>query len=164
MGFYGNVTNTDKTTFSFDLTYTTRIDMDKNADTDGVFLGRYVLIDYDGEVIKAYYNPETDRFYNTVNFAVSSMIVPHEGIIVQNLHDAMSPQSFYQWSEVQKAYRKLDSNTPYQARFAQDVREYGRAYDSTVWVKRYDTASNGYKYAMIAELNAVVPTLHMVVN
>ena len=93
MGFYGNVTNTDKTTFSFDLTYTTRIDMDKNADTDGVFLGRYVLVDYDGEVIKAYYDPNTDRFYNTANFSVSTMITPHEGVIVQNLHDAMSPQS-----------------------------------------------------------------------
>ena len=164
MGFYGNVTNTDKTTFSFDLTYTTRIDMDKNADTDGVFLGRYVLVDYDGEVIKAYYDPNTDRFYNTANFSVSTMITPHEGIIVQNLHDAMSPQSFYQWSNAQKAYQRLNSNTPYQARFSQDVKEYGRAYDSTVWVKRYDVATNSYKYAMIAELNAVVPTLHMVVN
>ena len=46
MGFYGNVTNTSKTTFSFDLIYTTRVDMDLNANTDGVFLGRYVLIRY----------------------------------------------------------------------------------------------------------------------
>ena len=82
MGFYGNVTNTDKTTFSFDLTYTTRVDMDRNADIDGVFLGRYVLVDYDGEVIKAYYNPERDRFYSTTNFSVSSMITPRENIIV----------------------------------------------------------------------------------
>lgn len=164
MGFYGNVTNTDKTTFSFDLTYNTRLDMDKNANTDGVFLGRYVLIDYDGEVVKAYYNPETDRFYNTANFQVSTVIQPHESIIMQNLHDAMSPQSFYQWNKVSGQYSVLNANTVYQARFAQDVKEYGRAYDSTVWVKRFDTVTGTYKYAMIAELNAVVPTLHMVVN
>ena len=44
MGFYGNITNTSKTTFSFDEIYETRTEMDENANTDGVFLGRYVLV------------------------------------------------------------------------------------------------------------------------
>lgn len=47
MAFYGNVTNTSKTTFSFDRTYSNRYEMDLNAGRDGVFVGRYVLVDYD---------------------------------------------------------------------------------------------------------------------
>ena len=47
MAFYGNVTNTSKTTFAFDRTYSNRYEMDLNANRDGVFVGRYVLVDYD---------------------------------------------------------------------------------------------------------------------
>lgn len=162
MGFYGNITNTSKTTFSFDLIYDTRTEMDKNANVDGVFLGRYVLVDYDEEPIKAYYNPDKDRFYNTPNFSLSSEITPREGVIYQDIHNAMSPVSFYEWDGSKHVL--CDSNTPYQQRFSKDVKNYGRGYDSTAWVKRYDTATDSYKYVMIAELNAVIPTLHMVVN
>lgn len=164
MGFYGNITNTSKTTFSFDLIYDTRTKMDENANTDGVFLGRYVLVDYDEEPIKAYYNPDKDRFYNTANFSLSSMITPREGVIYQDIHNAMSPVSFYKWDESNKRHVLCNSNTPYQQRFSDDVKNYGRGYDSTAWVKRYDTATDSYKYVMIAELNAVIPTLHMVVD
>lgn len=47
MAFYGNITNTSKTTFSFDRTYSNRYEMDIKANSDGVFVGRYVLVDYD---------------------------------------------------------------------------------------------------------------------
>ena len=47
MGFYGNITNENRTTFSFDRTYSNRSTMDNSAATDGVYSGRYVLVDYD---------------------------------------------------------------------------------------------------------------------
>lgn len=47
MGFYGNITNENRTTFSFDRTYSNRSTMDNGASTDGVYPGRYVLVDYD---------------------------------------------------------------------------------------------------------------------
>ncbi len=50
MAFYGNITNTSKTTFSFDRTYSNRYEMDLNANRDGVFVGRYVLVDYDASL------------------------------------------------------------------------------------------------------------------
>lgn len=50
MGFYGNITNTSKTTFQFDRIYPNRNEMDKNADSDGVYVGRYVLIEYDKKI------------------------------------------------------------------------------------------------------------------
>ncbi len=47
MGFYGNITNTSKTQFSFDKVYSSRLQMDNSANSDGVMVGRYVLVDYD---------------------------------------------------------------------------------------------------------------------
>lgn len=46
MGFYGKVTNTSKAQFSFDKIYNNRLAMDSAANTDGVFVGRYVLVEY----------------------------------------------------------------------------------------------------------------------
>lgn len=46
MGFYGNITNTSNTTFSFDRIYPNRLAMDANANNDGIFIGRYVLVEY----------------------------------------------------------------------------------------------------------------------
>ena len=56
MGFYGKISNSNKTAFSFDRTYSTRVSMDAAAATDGVFIGRYVLIEYDEPPITGYYN------------------------------------------------------------------------------------------------------------
>lgn len=47
MGFYGNITNTSRTQFSFDRIYSSRKAMDAAAASDGVFIGRYVLVEYE---------------------------------------------------------------------------------------------------------------------
>ena len=60
MGFYGKVTNTSKTQFTFDKIYSNRKEMDDaigdivsntgefiGHKDDGVAIGRYVLVDYD---------------------------------------------------------------------------------------------------------------------
>jgi hypothetical protein len=67
MGFYGNVTNTSKTNFVFDKIYTNRKAMDENIATDGIFIGRYVLVEY-GQItndsfIRAYLI--NNKFYTT---------------------------------------------------------------------------------------------------
>ena len=40
MGFYGNITNTSKTTFSFDKIYANRYEADQGCPSDGVMSGR----------------------------------------------------------------------------------------------------------------------------
>ena len=77
MGFYGNITNTSKTNFVFDKIYTNRKAMDdaqRKIDPntgqiigDGVFIGRYVLVEY-GQItndsfIRAYLI--NNKFYTT---------------------------------------------------------------------------------------------------
>ena len=47
MGFYGNITNVNKSTFQFDKIYSNRKAAADGAATDGIFVGRYVLVDYD---------------------------------------------------------------------------------------------------------------------
>ena len=47
MGFYGRVDNVmSSASFVLDKTYFNRANMDKNCSEDGVFIGRYVLVDY----------------------------------------------------------------------------------------------------------------------
>lgn len=50
MSFYGNITNTSRTQFQFDRTYSNRLAMDQGCYTDNVFIGRYVLVQYDQEL------------------------------------------------------------------------------------------------------------------
>ena len=47
MGFYGNIRNTTSNSFKFDRVYSNRTLMEQNANSDGVFGGRYVLVEYD---------------------------------------------------------------------------------------------------------------------
>lgn len=49
MGFYGNITNVNKTQFTFDKIYSSRYLMESRISSDSVYLGRYVLVEYDLE-------------------------------------------------------------------------------------------------------------------
>ena len=70
MGFYGNITNTSRTQFRFERVYANRYLMDNSAATDGVYMGNYVLVDYDTELqadwcITAYaYTPDPSNVNN----------------------------------------------------------------------------------------------------
>ena len=46
MSLYGNVKKVGSSTFQFDRQYNTRVAMDQAAATDGVYIGRYVLVEY----------------------------------------------------------------------------------------------------------------------
>lgn len=134
---------------------------------DGVFLGRYVLVDYDDAPIKAYGKKDSSgkviSFYSTPIYSNGTKIEGKVGVVYEDLQIQENTVSkFYVWNG--SSYVNLQEKTPYYISFETDVAEYGRGYDSTVWVKRYDTETNKYKYAMIAELNAVVPTLHLVIE
>ena len=50
MGFYGNIKSTSRTQFSFDKTYSSRAEMENSMATDGIYAGRFVLIEYDKRV------------------------------------------------------------------------------------------------------------------
>ena len=63
MGFYGNITSATKTGFSFDRIYPNRRAMEVNTKSDNVYIGRYVLVDYDStdENIPLVYDKDSEN-------------------------------------------------------------------------------------------------------
>ena len=47
MSFYGDIVNTGDSPFVFDKVYSSRYHMEQSMADDNVFVGRYVLINYD---------------------------------------------------------------------------------------------------------------------
>ena len=66
MGFYGNITSATKTGFSFDRIYPNRRTMEVNTKSDNVYIGRYVLVDYDStdENIPLVYDIDSEQKHN----------------------------------------------------------------------------------------------------
>jgi hypothetical protein len=44
---YGNITNTARTQFQFDRIYPNKRTMEERCSTDGIYAGRYILVEYD---------------------------------------------------------------------------------------------------------------------
>ena len=77
MGFYGNITNTSKTTFQFDKIYPNRLAMDAGLAKDGIMLGRYVLVEYDTDISLDMYNRGyyyNGNFYTSINHESATRI------------------------------------------------------------------------------------------
>lgn len=77
MGFYGNITNTSKTTFQFDKIYPNRLAMDAGLSKDGIMLGRYVLVEYDTDISLDMYNRGyyyNGNFYTSINHESATRI------------------------------------------------------------------------------------------
>lgn len=177
MGFYGNITNTSKTQFQFDKIYANRYDMERSKSTDGIYAGRYVLVEYDTKfqhddahqvyLINGewYTSPQEDanfkvnaKTFSNGDIAYTSNVQtdPSVGIINTNI-------VYYQVvvsGEAVKLNKLVETvgNPAYTVNYNIDVATWGagRGYDSTVWQKAYMDGQE--KYIMIAELNSVVPT------
>lgn len=182
MGFYGNITNTARTQFQFDKVYPNRYEMEQKTNIDGVYAGRYCLIEYDSEV-----HTDTmtrvwifDNQYYTVNKKDATALLTKgttaEGTIVFTAETNNAPEDNIYNINICKFYvctSKLvtDSSEPaefkaiadglnapaYTINYNIDTEAFkiSRGYDSTVWQKVYTEGNE--KYVMIAELNTVVP-------
>lgn len=110
MGFYGNISASNKSSFTFDHIYPTRKQMDDAANTDGVFMGRYVLVEYDETPISAYYNFDDNWFYNDPHFNRNTRIEsPKDGVLYQNIGKTTNGESdlvlrFFRYSLSEKRF------------------------------------------------------------
>lgn len=188
MGFYGNITNTSKTQFQFDKIYPNRYEMDNAKTYDGIYAGRYVLVEYDSETnldtfVRAqfrnggfYYNPTGEPQYNTkitkgimgkgqIIYVSDVDKTPAEGLHAKNCIFYVCTSEFIEGSDEFAEFAETvnGANVPsYTVNYNIDTDKYGsgRGYDSTVWQKVYMDGVE--KYIMIAELNTVVPTFDVV--
>ena len=188
MGFYGNITNTNKTQFTFDKTYSSRFEMEKNLAKDEVYLGRYVLVEYDINTRDTYqqcyaknYGAEIN-LYSSNNYEEISILkwsANPEGknavttgdivYVAEELNNPNSALIFYKCINPKDSNEGVNaifspistSESAYTNNYNIDMDAYGpgRGYDSTVWQKVY--TQNSEKYVMIAELNSVVPTFDL---
>lgn len=136
--------------------------------TDAVFAGRFVLVSYDKEVYdfpiyylsagKIYSNmTDAERQENEVTLPQGTIIhVPMEHDL-----DNVSLTRYYFINENSELEVVAEGNldNPYLINYLIDTRQFGagRGYDGTVWQKMY--ADGAPYFAMVAELNSIVPTL-----
>lgn len=134
MSLYGNVKKIGSSSFQFDRVYPNRVAMEAAKTTDGVYAGRYVLIEYGprfndveaGDTVEYTGQPnQYEKIENNINGEVERVRVSEQQSFVDNV------------------------NT--------DLRAFGAVYDSTVWQKIF--VGNAEKYVMVAELNAMAPKL-----
>lgn len=187
MGFYGNITNTSRTQFQFDRIYSSRVEMDTNKFNDGIYAGRYVLVEYDqvanlqlDTFLRVYFNQ--DQAFTSPNFEANTLVTVglmknRENQFVYTAGTTKDPSAGLAPKECEFFVRIEEENeletTPakfksvvqsesnYTINYKLDTEKYGegRGYDSTVWMKMY--VDNIEKYVMIAELNTVVPTFEV---
>ena len=174
MGFYGNISGSNKSAFTFDRVYTSRRAMDEalTAGTDNVFLGRFVLVEYDDVPISGWYSG--GRFYATPELdpekqvqRINNALYRDENSLANRTERGESNIyliDFYRYTSTNGFTRLTADETPYSVNYNLDVTTYGRGYDGTVWRKTFNTTSNKYQYVMLAELNAAVPTFSTVVD
>lgn len=78
MGLYGNITNTNRTQFVFDKIFPNRATMDAGVASDGIFVGRFVLVDYDTAISEESENPLSPSGDYKKNYAVDEQNYPTE--------------------------------------------------------------------------------------
>jgi len=169
MGFYGNISGSTKSAFTFDRVYANRTLMDQSLDTgvDTVFLGRYVLVEYDDAPVSIWIVTRDNVSIAYTDYELTTRLVPMANIVYRDENSGQTTHStvdFYEYDIAQRKLVKVQGNSPYGVNYNIDVQKYGRGYDGTVWRKIYDTTLNKYRYVLMAELNAAVPTFHYTVD
>lgn len=178
MGFYGNITNTARTQFQFDRIYANRYEMVKNQTTDGIYAGRYVLVEYDSDThLDTFLQVSVTgtNMYYTPTGANQRTLLTYENLAGHTITYTINTDgsyTFYQITDIPEvatnnkvSFIEITKGTDnYTINYNIDVKEYGagRGYDSTVWQKMY--VDNVEKYVMIAELNTVVPTFDVIAD
>lgn len=178
MGFYGNITNVANTTFQFDKIYPNRLDMEAHCNSDGIMVGRYVLVEYDLDTAYPVIYINDGKFYSSPNFEEETRIKylsgidKHDGFHLDEIGQVQSniTVDFYQCTGADgefAIFAKIEEPniSNYIANFSIDEAQYStgkgfKGYDSTVWVKTSKEVDNtiATQYVNIADLNSVVPT------
>jgi hypothetical protein len=193
MGFYGNslaASSAAKTQFTFDRIYSNRYEMELNCLNDGVYIGRYILIDYgiDDEYSGVQVYEKNGLLYSSSNCAPSTRLVyttneqlsnneVHSSDIVWTMEtvDDKIQKVFYictgyvpgeaiPYATFRLVTTTIQGEDSYYANYQIDL----AAYTSNNNGRGYDSTvwqkvySEGKEYYInVAELNGVVPTFSL---
>lgn len=159
--FYGNITTATRSAFVFDRIYNTRYEMDSAANSDGVYLGRFVMVNYGNPPICGYYY--SGNFFADGNNTV--FMPPQDGRLYQNIAQLNTEYSFYYYGgELGAGYHNTPYKEPYGERYNIDVKQYGRGYGASIWMKSVKQETGNYEYVLVADLDPKVPQMHLVAD
>lgn len=194
MGFYGNITNTSKTQFQFDRIYPNRKMMDENAGTDGIYMGRYVLIEYDINDEKYLDNyPRLFKYDDKYYYVADMQNNLDSRIEVKYGEKNVEKGRFFRVTEkldldpsngvdnsIYVLYKctgskenniatfsyvsGIEETNDYARNYNIDIDEYGPSRGWDSTVWQKVFVGGDTKYVMIAELNTVVPTFGITVD
>ena len=173
--FYGNIKNNSRASFIFDRIYSSRVDMEialkENIDSnkatqgDGVFINRYVLIDYGYSDEGSYVIVDQTKvnennvknFYLAINTGLGYYTYEHPKDPIDYT------QTYYQKVNFvdRFTYGQLE-NTYYRENRQKDQDAYFADYDLTVWMKIY--SDNEEKYIMVARLSVDPPSMELIID
>lgn len=94
MSFYGNLVNTNRTTFSFDKIYSNRTEMDMQCGIDSIMIGRFVLVRYDDSL-------SLDSYIK--DFYIEKILEINENVIFLPDSNGLKSQSFLSKTELDSA-------------------------------------------------------------
>lgn len=187
--FYGNIKNNSRSSFIFDRIYSSRCEMEKAlyetkdsngaVSGDGVFINRYVLINY-GYSAQGYYTIVPNKivqidagttgnsekfgtYYREINgqegyYPANYNLNTGAYDIVYNPNDTYYKKTNF----VERFTTNLEEEPNYQKNREDDAEKYYASYDHTVWQKIY--SDNKEKYILVAELNAEAPTFELITD
>ena len=175
MGFYGRVIKEPGLTqFTFDRIYSSLAEARANEKTDGIYSGRFVLVEYTNDIaltgtienLNEYIciKKDNDILYSKSTIVENDIVRVDDDSVVKIYQCngyiendiAIFKLIYSAHDEKEKNIFNLNSNID-KALF-----DTIRGYDSTVWQKVFlDDDIANEKYVMVAELNAVVPEFHL---
>lgn len=172
MSLYGQVKRVPTNVFQFDRVYPNRKAMEDAAKTDGVYIGRYVLIEYGTryklfgsaeptENESDYYNLDDPTQVPTDESQESNSDESQENNNSESQESDNNANNDSQESDeviTDSNGNRIEETIKYKTNREADQNYYHAVYDSTVWQKIY-AGTQGEKYVMIAELNALAPQI-----
>ena len=187
--FYGNIKNNSRSSFIFDRIYSSRCEMEKalyeTVDSngaiagDGVFINRYVLINY-GYSAEGYYtvvdnaivaaaagsskNSEAFGTYYRKIDGDSNYYPANYNLNTKAYDIEYNPSVIYykKTNFVERFAINLEEEANYAKNRKADAEKYYANFDHTVWQKIY--SDNQEKYILVAELNPEAPTYELIVD
>ena len=190
MGFYGTTSSSAKTNLQIDRTYPNKLTAKNNASTDGVYAGRYVLVEYDATASVFHVDNPLFRYeingQNVFSYTLdTSNNIPDEPftkfepnviyyvVDVNTKEDWLKEPAKYNyeiWMLNEKSGQFVEATeengiyTDYTTNYNVDKIAYnaGRGWDSTLWQKVY--VDGQADYVLVAELNSVIPSFDITVD
>ena len=177
--FYGNVKSSPRSPFIFDRIYSSRTEMDNalkvqkdNNDAvqgDGVFINRYVLVNYGYTINEEYVRVDNNLITSDQSsYANLYVKVLNEDTYEYILGSTLSSNDFNTYKD-SEWYKKDHYITRYNENGVENIyfkenrtldqKNYNADYHLTVWMKIY--MDNEEKYIMVAKLNSQAPAIEI---